>query len=307
MLNTNVPYSYEMSNLYNSARNPSSIHTRNTALFNYFVRYLLKKAISVLDFENLPKTWATNYFKYVLFGYGFIAIFKDNKYGVVAQQCNLGDTMTLFYQPKRAIITNPVFNESKNLIIGEDCEVIKLQPDYTSIMDIVTTYADLLSVCLETAGVNLINSKTSMIFFADDKTTAEAYKKVFDKINSGEPMAVVGKKLKGIDGDKNWEVFTQNVGANYITTNILNDMKTIEDRFNTRVGIPNANTQKRERLISDEVLANDVDTKALVNLWLDTLNDDIIKVNNKYGLDIKVKYRYDSLYNDEVDKEVVNG
>lgn len=307
MSSYNLPFSYEALNLYDSARNPSTIHTKNTALFNYFVRYLLKKAVSVIDFNNLPDTWATNYFKYVLFGYGYIAIFKDDKYGVICQQATLSDTMTLFYQPKKAIITNPVFNSSKTLTIGKDCEIIKLQPDYMSIMDIITTYADLLSICLETAGVNLINSKTSMIFFAEDKAMAESYKKVFDKINSGEPMAVVNKKLKGVDGEKNWEVFTQNVGANYITTNILDDMKTIEDRFNTRIGIPNANTQKRERLISSEVLANDVDTKALVNLWLDTLNDDIMKVNKKYNLDIKVSYRYDSLFNDEIEKEVVNG
>lgn len=301
------PASYEFINLCNSARNPSSIHTKNTALFNYFFRYLLKKVISVIDFKNYPETWAMNYFKYVLFGYGYIAIFDTKEYGVIPQQCHIGNTHTIFYQPKIAIITNPVFNASKELEIGKDCELIKLQPDYTSILDIVTTYADLMAICLETAGVNLINSKTSMIFFAEDKQTAESYKKVFDQINSGSPMAVVDKKLKGVDGENNWEIFTQNVGQNYITSNVLNDMKTLEDQFNTRVGIPNANTQKRERLISDEVLANDVDTKCLVNLWLDTLNDDIIKVNKRYNLDLKATYRYDRYFRDEVDKEAVNG
>lgn len=307
MSNYNAPYNYEFINLYNSARNPSSIHTRNTSLFNYFVRYLLKKVISVLDFENAPETWAMNYFKYVLFGYGYIAIFDTKEYGVIPQQCMISDTRTIFYQPREAIITNPVFSQSKRLTIGKDCELLKLQPDYTSVMDIITTYADLMAICLETAGVNLINSKTSMIFFADDKAIAETFKKVFDKVNSGEPMVVADKKLQSVDGVKNWEVFTQNVGQNYITSNILDDMKTLEDQFNTKVGIPNANTQKRERLISSEVMANDVDTKALVNVWLDTLNDDIIKVNKRYNLNLKVKYRYDNYYQDEVNKEVVDG
>ena len=89
MLNTKAPFNYEMLNLYDSARNPSSIHTRNTALFNYFVRYLLKKAISVLEFKNLPDTWASNYFKYVLFGYGYIAIIG------LFIPCNLNES-TLF-------------------------------------------------------------------------------------------------------------------------------------------------------------------------------------------------------------------
>lgn len=301
----NAPFNYEFINLYNSARNPSTIHTKNTALFNYFVRYLLKKIITIIEFSNMPDTWAMNYFKYVLFGRGYISIFSTEEYGVIPQECTLGDTRTIFYQPKYAIITNPVFNGSKTLEIHKDCELIKLQPDYSSVMDIVTTYADLMAICLETAGVNLINSKTSMIFFAENKTIAESFKKIFDKINSGEPMVVVGKELKGLDGEKNWEVFTQDVGANYITTNVLNDMKTIEDQFNTRVGIPNANTQKRERLISSEVLANDVDTKALPTLWLDTLKDDIIKVNKRYNLNIQVRYKYDNYYQD-VTKEVIN-
>jgi len=301
-----TPYDYEFINLYNSARNPSQIHTHNTALFNYYVRYLLKKVISVIDFDNLPETWAVNYFKYVLFGYGYLAIFNTDKYGVIPQQCTISDTRTIFYQPKRAIITNPVLDSFKNLEIGYDCELLKLQPDYTGVMDIVTTYADLLAICLETAGINLLNSKTSMIFFADDKQVAESYKKVFDEVNSGNPMVVVDKKLQSIDGVKNWEVFTQNVGQNYITSNVLDDMKTLEDQFNTRVGIPNANTQKRERLISSEVMANDVDTKALVELWLDTINDDLIKINKKYNLNIKANYRYDKYYKD-VSEEVVNG
>ena len=69
-------------------------------------------------------------------------------------------------------------------------------------------------------------------------------------------------------------------------------MKTIEDQFNTKIGIPNSNTQKKERLITSEVESNDVDTSALVNVWLDTMNADLKKINAKYGLNISVRYRY---------------
>lgn len=294
------PKNYQFINLYEGSRNPSAIHTRNTALFGYFVKYLFQKLVSVFRFEGLPETWAENYFKYVLMGYGFIAVFDSDKYGVIPQQCTLSDTHTIFYQPSRVIIANPVLN-MLNLKIGEDCELIKLQPDYGSPMDIVSTYADLMSVALETASINLINSKASYIFFAQNKAAAETYKEMFDEVSSGKPFTILDKNMKNEDGSLNWEMFTQNVGQNYITDRVLNDMKTIEDRFNTRIGIPNANTQKRERMITSEVESNDVDTTALVNVWLDCLQESIGRVNSKYGLNIKVSYRYDNYYDGGVE------
>ena len=298
MKSYNVPYNYSYINLFLSRFNPSAIHTKDTALFNYFFRYLFQKILSVYEFRNLPDWWAENYFKYVLFGYGFVAVFNTDRYGVIPQECTLSDTHTIFYQPSEVLVTNPVLNELR-LKIGRECELIKLQPDYSGVMDIVTVYADLLAVALETANINLMNSKASFIFMAQNKAEAETYKKLYDELSGGKPFAIVSKTLMNEDGTKNWDFFVQNVGQNYMTDWILNDLTSIEDQFNTKIGIPNANTQKRERLISSEVMANDIDTKALVNVWLDTMKTDLEKVNEHYGLDIQVDYRYEMNFEQE--------
>lgn len=290
----NLPVNYEFINQYNAMRSPSTVHCRNTALVEYYTRYLFQKVISVFEFEGLPEEWADNYFKYVLFGYGVIAVIYTDKYGVICQDCGLSG-FDVFYQPTRCIIANPHLPGLKEFKIHENCEIIKLQPDYGSVMDLVTTYADLMALALETTGANLLNSKLSYVFFASDKTAAESYKKTYDRVASGEPAVVVDKKLLLEDGTPAWQMFTQNVGQNYITDRLLNDMKTLEDQFNTVIGVPNANTQKRERMITDEVNANNVDTQCRVNLWLETMNKDIEQVNKMFGTDIKVKYRYDDL------------
>ena len=291
----NLPVNYEFINQYNAMRSPSTVHCRNTALVEYYTRYLFQKVISVFEFENLPEEWADNYFKYVLFGYGVIAVIYTDKYGVICQDCGLSG-FDVFYQPTRCIIANPHLPGLKEFKIHENCEIIKLQPDYGSVMDLVTTYADLMALALETTGANLLNSKLSYVFFAENKTAAESFKKLYDRVASGEPMAVIDKNLLLPDGiTPAWQMFTQNVGQNYITDRLLNDMKTLEDQFNTVIGVPNANTQKRERMITDEVNANNVDTQCRVNLWLETMNKDIMQVNKMFGTDIKVKYRYDDL------------
>ena len=290
----NLPVNYEFINQYNAMRSPSTVHCRNTALVEYYTRYLFQKVISVFEFEGLPQEWADNYFKYVLFGYGVIAVIYTDKYGVICQDCGLSG-YDVFYQPTRCIIANPHLPGLKEFKIHENCEIIKLQPDYGSVMDLVTTYADLMALALETTGANLLNSKLSFVFFAENKTAAESFKKLYDRVASGEPMAVIDKNLLMEDGTPAWQIFTQNVGQNYITDRLLNDMKTLEDQFNTVIGVPNANTQKRERMITDEVNANNVDTQCRVNLWLETMNKDIERVNRMFGTDIKVKYRYDDL------------
>jgi len=290
----NLPVNYEFINQYNAMRSPSTVHCRNTALVEYYTRYLFQKVISVFEFEGLPEEWADNYFKYVLFGYGVIAVIYTDKYGVICQDCGLSG-FDVFYQPTRCIIANPHLPGLKEFKIHENCEIIKLQPDYGSVMDLVTTYADLMALALETTGANLLNSKLSYVFFAENKTAAESFKKLYDRVASGEPMAVIDKNLLMEDGTPAWQIFTQNVGQNYITDRLLNDMKTLEDQFNTVIGVPNANTQKRERMITDEVNANNVDTQCRVNLWLETMNRDIEQVNKMFGTDIKVKYRYDDL------------
>ena len=92
-----APYTYDTINLIQGTHNPSAIHTVNTRLFRYYVKYLFQKIVSVFDFKNLPDYWAKNYFTYVLLGYGYIAVFEDSKYGVIPQACTLSDNITLFY------------------------------------------------------------------------------------------------------------------------------------------------------------------------------------------------------------------
>lgn len=292
------PKNYDFINLYNSQRSPSTVHCQNAALVRFFEKYLLQKVISVFKFENIPEYWAENFFQYVLFIWGFVAVFDHEDYGIIPQNCSLYG-YDVFYQPSHVIIANPLIR-TERLRIGEDCELIKLQPDYCGIMDIVSTYADLMALSLETAGINLLNSKLSYVFMSENKTSAESFKKLFDQYASGSPAVFADKLLFNEDGTPSWQLFMQNVGQNYIADKVLDDMKKLEDRFNTDVGIPNANTYKKERLITDEVNANNVDTQSKVMLWLDTMSRGIERVNDHYGLDLSVSYRYEPEYREEV-------
>ena len=282
-------YTYDYINLYNSVRSPSTVHVKNTRLQRYFRKYLLQKAISVFKW-TLPDEWDKDYFLYTLYCWGFISVFDTNRYGVICQQCAPGG-YNLYYRPSYVIVTNPLLPKSLTLNIDRDCVLIKLQPDYSSIMDIVNYYADQLALCSEAMGVNLVNTKSGTVFGAESKAQAESYKKMFDNLSEGDPAVVIGKNLLNDDGSPNWFPFTQNIKESYITSDILSDMRKIEAMYDTEIGIPNANTDKRERLIADEVNANNVETATRCELWMETIKKELTKANDMFGITLAVDWR----------------
>lgn len=293
-----LPVLYDHINAYNAQKNPGTVHASNTGLQLFFQRYLMQKVLSVYKFE-LPAEWDSDYFRYVLFTLGFIGVMNTDKYGVICQHGTVSG-YNIYYRPTKMIIANPAFNKTYNLTIGEDCEVIRMAPDWRGAYDVVQMYADQMAVITEAFGVNAINSKFAFVFAAESKTLAESMKKLYDQIASGQPAAFADKKLFNEDGTAKWQLFTNNLKQNYIGNDLLQSLTTIENKFNTVIGINNANTQKRERLITDEVNANNSDTKALCSLWLDEMKKTMTKANDMFGLTLDVNFNEEVTQDDAV-------
>ena len=287
--NLDIPMGYGEINLYNAEFSPSTVHCKNTFLQRYFRKYLLQKAISVFKW-NLPEEWDEDYFKYVLYGIGYIAVLETRSFGVICQGGALGG-YNLYYKPSYIMITNPLLKETITANINIDCAIIKLQPDYSSIMDIVGYYADQLALSAEALGMNMVNVKTGVVFGAKDKTQAQSYKKMFDKMQSGDPAVFIDKQLLDDAGKPNWYPFVQNMKEQYIADSILSDMRKIEAMFDTDIGIPNANTDKKERLVTDEINANNVETATRCELWLESIRKGIDTANAMYNLSLSVDWR----------------
>lgn len=287
---TGLPIYYDYENVITSSVQPSMIHIHNTGLARFFKRYLLQEAISVFKW-NLPETWDKNYFLYVLYAIGYIGVINTDRFGVICQHGSLTG-YGVYYQPVEVIYSNPLFkNTTRRARIGVNTEIIKLQLDYGSILDLVNYYGDLMALAAESAGVNLLNVKLAYLFGAGNKTAAESFKKIYDKVASGEPCVVWDKALMDDEGNLNIQMFNQNLKQTYIAGDILSDLRKYKDEFLTVIGINNANTDKKERLITDEVNANNEETKTLADLWLEQLQECCTKVNKMFNIDISVDWR----------------
>ena len=295
-----APVFYDHQNAYNSMLSPSTMHVRDTNLQWYFRRYLLQKAIAVFKWK-MPRQWAVNYFLYVLYCWGYIAIVNTDKFGVIPQGCSLKG-YNVMYQPTHAVIANPLLSGILEPQIDTQCALIRLQPDYGGIMDKVNFYADVMALSAETVGTNLFNSKLAYVFAASSKRDAESFKVLFDKIASGEPAAVIAKDLFNEDGSPNWLMFNQDLKNSYIVSDIMDDMRKWELKFMTDLGIPNSNTEKKERLITAEVESNDIEVKLWADMALESLKESCQKASDMFGIELSVDWRFkEEVYADESD------
>ena len=290
-------YGYGTKNIENSSFFPSTIHA-NSLLTSYEYRYLLQRAISVFEW-TLPESVERNYFLYTLYSVGYGFVFNTDKYGTIFNHGGLSG-YDIYYQPRYAVVANPLLTEEYGedatkygkMIIGEDCAVIRLTPDYLGILDICKYYADLLAIASSSLVTNLFNTKLAYVFGANNKTMAESFKKIYDKISSGEPAVFIDKKLYDENGNLSVTMFNSAVKNIYIGDQLLEDIRAILNDFDSCIGIPNSNLNKKERMITDEANMNNFETKSLCYLWMDTLKKDIKKSNEMYpDFKIDVKFR----------------
>lgn len=285
----NVPYYYDYINTLESAVQPANQNILNTQTGRFFQRYLLKKALSVFKW-TLPEWWDENYFLYVLYCRGYAAVFDSGKFGVIPQECGL-QGYNVFYRPTNVIIANPLL-DIKNREIGKDAVLMQLQPDYMGVLDLCGHYAEKMALASSAINQNLWNTKISIVFFAGNDAEQQSIKKAYDRMSDGDPMVVVHKNLRDENGNLKYEVFNRDVKSSYVISDLISDLRKIEAEFDTRIGVPNANTDKRERLITDEVNANNVETHILCDMWMDSIQDGIKNVKDMFGLDLKCEWRY---------------
>lgn len=285
-----IPFYYDYQNTIGSTRQPANAHIMGTEMGRFYQRYLLKKALAVFKW-TLPKWWDERYFLYVLYCRGFISVFDTPEFGVIPQQCGLSG-YNVFYRPTKCIIANPLLSIREKKI-NEDCVLIQLQPDYMGVLDLVNHYAEKMAIASSIINQNLWSAKVATVFFAGSDAEQQSLKKAYDRVSDGDPMVVVHKNLRDENGLLKYDIFNRDVKQSYIISDLISDLRKIEAEYDTRIGVPNANTDKRERLIQDEVNANNVETHILCDMWMDSIQDGISQIKDMFGLDLKCEWRYE--------------
>jgi hypothetical protein len=246
--------------------------------------------MSVFEFE-LPEMWDKNYFLYSLFLNGYLAIVNTDKFGVICQHCGLRG-YNIYYNPTHAIIVNPLLTGILEPKIGTQCSLIRLQPNYSGVSDIVNYYADNMAMTAETCEMNIMNSKLSFLFAVRGKSQAESMKKILDQVMRGELGVFYDEKLKMGNDNIPLDFFNNDLKKNFIAPELQDTLRRWEEMFCNEVGIPNIRSDKKERMIVDEVNSNNIECFTKAELWLETLKEGVEQTNKMFNLDLSVKLRH---------------
>lgn len=259
------PYFYDVVNKAEGLYSPSTLKYPS-ASYLYFQRALYQRLFSVIACK-IPEHWDRDYLLYALFGPGWQIVFNAGKYGIIPQFGSLSGETNLFYKPTTARVERYLKEgesiRTGDMVIGKDCEILTVSPDWCGVADTINFYAEKLATLDSSINQSIVNSRYAFLVFAKNKSAAQAWKKIFDKINSGETMVVSNRDILKTDDmsrEDPFEVLDQDLSKNYITDRQLADFRTIMNLFDNEIGLPHIQTEKKERLITDEANMNNAET-----------------------------------------------
>lgn len=253
--------------------NTSSIHYR---------RKLYKLVYSMFKM-HMPKTWNRKYFYQVLFQEGIIGI-TDTSLGVIPLRVSYTG-YDVWEMPTTMLFSNHLLGNFEKTI-DVDGVLITLDSDFGTMEPVVQKYATLLAMCDSSIAVNLMNSKVAFIGLADSKVAAESLRKIYDQLSAGNP-AVFMKRSDEV------EFYFNNVSNTFVADKIQLLKRTFINEFLTDIGVNNINSDKKERQITDEVNANNMELEAMITDMYDNIKEGFDKANAMFpGLNLSIEWRF---------------
>lgn len=239
-------------------------------------------ALSMFEWVNLPKSCDARFLEKCLYSFGKAIFIYDKNFGFMNLKCTTNGTLNDYELPVSYQAFSIRYNKSYQ---ADDCVIIRNNLLELCSDDIVSVYAKRICDIQNTCDVNLVSQKFPFIITCNEKQRL-TMQILFEKFKGNTPF---------IFGDKDTLDMT---GVNVITTNTqfnldkLHDYKKdMENEFMTFMGFNNANTDKKERLITDEVNANNESVEMFAESMLLTRKKACEEINEKYGLNIDVKRR----------------
>ncbi len=249
----------------------------------YFNR-LYELAISMFEWVNLPSEIDERFLEMTLFTDGQAIFFKDEVVGFCALQVAAGGPLNLYRIPveRRAYADN---GYSRNLT-EKDSVIIWNNLLHTNSVLPIIDYSQKLWDLDRSVVVNAKAQKTPMLIACDEKERL-SLKNVYMKYEGNEPF-IFG--YKGIDKDA---IQTLRTDAPFVAADLYQLKMQIWNEALTYLGISNNNTQKKERMITDEVVRNMGGTIASRYSRLTPRKNACKAINEMFGLNIDCRFRED--------------
>ena len=270
-------------------------------LYNY-VNYFTNLVLSMFKVHNLPNDINEQFVIRTLIQYGSIAVFEANT-GIEIQPFTTNGKYNIYGEPTSITLRNApncaTEYSGKQLTDKNKFEIIKLNPQATSLYSIIMYFCNKITEVQRAIDVNVYSNQTPLVWEVDpeQRTTIEnVINKMFQQVKN----IIINKKAgwRVDDGVKIAET-----GVQWKATQMTEVLQYYKSEFFTFLGINHIPYEKKANMIKDEVLSNSHILKLTINSMTDTLNECAKRVNEKFGTKIYFEYTLDNIYAEEFDSE----
>ena len=273
--------------------------------FDYLNRFK-KIALSMFEWENLPKSMNQRYLEQCLYYKGQAALLYDEDYGYLNTQCCSNGNLNIYYLPSslncysfgyqkdRKLYTGNInINPDTNEKIKTD-QCILVMNNWERIPTAMTLelFAYRLYEAQRTADVNIINSKTPVLILTDENQKL-ALENAYTQYTGNAPV-IFADKNSGLEN----AIRSIDTRVEFIADKLLDYKKEIWNEALTFLGINNMRNDKKERMITDEANSNNELINLNLQSYLIPRREAAKQFNDYFGLtgtdkEIKVKIRSD--------------
>ena len=256
----------------------------NLVYTDYFIRLMLV-AKTLFKWENLPNNINEKWIERYLFSEGRCIFYKDSKLGLMIARMGESGMVNCYDEPT---LVNPIATnyhyEGEQLINGKNCVIIGNNDEYFPTAPTIDLYARKLTNIDRTIDVNIEAQKSPVIIKCNEKQKL-TMKQVFSQRKDNDPLIYADKNLDMTD------VTVLNLDPPMVFKDLQLQKHMVYNECMTYLGVNNANLDKKERLVTSEVNANNDQLNVNEDIMLKTREHACKLINEMFGTNIKVSRR----------------
>jgi len=257
----------------------------NDITFTDYYYRLTMLARSVFKWENLPNGISEKWIERYLYNDGCCVFFKDETRGLMVARASRVGTLNYYDEPTQIqpIATN--YDHNGTILDNfENCVLIQNNDLKLPTYPTIKLYAYRLADVQRTMDININAQKTPVLVTGSDKVML-SLKNVYRQWKGNEPVIFGNKQLE------NAPVSVLKTDAPIVFDKLRNEKHQIWNECMTFLGVNNANMDKRERLVDDEVQANNEQIELCAEMFLKNRQEACKLINEMFGTNISVKLR----------------
>lgn len=252
---------------------------------DYYMRLNLL-ARSIFEWHNLPNNISEKWIERYLFNEGQCVFFEDEALGFMVAQMTTSGNLNHYNEPTQIRInSNDPMLTGKTRENFKNCVVIQNNDLVVPTSPTIRLFAYRLAEITRTSDVNITAQKTPIVITGTSKKIL-SIKTMFRKVRNNEPVVYVDS-----EGNIQGSVNVLKTDAPVVFPDLRTEKNHLWCEVMTFLGINNANTDKRERLVDDEVQANNEQIQLSAYVMLKARQEACERINKMFGTNISVSIR----------------